>query len=318
MKTAPTNTAVEQHAAQARHLTKRYGTSSVVDDLSFTIPREGVVGLIGPNGAGKTTTMKMLLGLVKPTSGEISLLDATVGQAGWGRVLKRVGSMIEDPPIYDRMTARQNLRYQSLAVIGRVDEVQIDEILKLVDLFDRADDRPRAYSLGMKQRLGIGISLIGNPELVLLDEPANGLDPSGIIDIRNLLRRLPESGTTVLVSSHQLAEVQQACDRLVILANGRLLTEGTTAEILGAGTSHQFRLQLAPGEIELASSVFTGRGFAAAATSQQTLTVDPPTDVDGAVLNRLLVDAGIYAAEITKPTVSLEEAFLDLVQGASE
>ncbi len=300
-------------ASEVRHLSKHYGTHVAVDDLSFSIPTGGVVGLIGPNGAGKTTTLKMLLGLVRPTNGDIQLLDAEVGAPGWGSVLKRVGSMIEEPPIYDRMTARQNLRYQSLAVTGRVDDQQIDEILQLVDLVDRADDRPRAYSLGMKQRLGIGISLIGNPELVLLDEPANGLDPMGIIDIRKLLRRLPENGTTVLVSSHQLAEVQQACDRLIILANGRLVTQGTVDDILGSSTSHMFRVSLAEMELERGRELFTGLGHQVDTAGPTALMIGPPADIGGDMINRLLVEAGIYASEITKPTVSLEDAFLDLV-----
>ncbi len=300
-------------AAEVRHLSKRYGDHVAVDDLSFSIPLGGVVGLIGPNGAGKTTTLKMLLGLVKPTGGEIQLLDAQVGASGWGTVLKRVGSMIEEPPIYDRLTARQNLQYQSLAVVGRVDDQQIDEILKLVDLADRADDRPRAYSLGMKQRLGIGISLIGNPELVLLDEPANGLDPMGIIDIRKLLRRLPENGTTVLVSSHQLAEVQQACDRLIILANGRLVTQGTVDEILGSNTSHVFRVSLAEAEVSRAHELFTSLGHRVEVAGPSSLMISPPADTGGDLINRFLVETGIYASEITKPTVSLEDAFLDLV-----
>ncbi len=302
-----------KNSAEVLHLSKRYGDHIAVDDLSFSIPLGGVVGLIGPNGAGKTTTLKMLLGLVKPTGGDIQLLDAQVGASGWGSVLKRVGSMIEEPPIYDRMTARQNLRYQSLAVTGRVDEQQIDEILQLVDLVDRADDRPRAYSLGMKQRLGIGISLIGNPELVLLDEPANGLDPMGIIDIRKLLRRLPENGTTVLVSSHQLAEVQQACDRLIILANGRLVTQGTVDEILGSSTSHVFRISLAEIEMERARELFTKLGHRVDTAGPTALLISPPADIAGDMINRFLVDAGIYASEIAKPTVSLEDAFLDLV-----
>ncbi len=302
-----------KNSAEVLHLSKRYGDHIAVDDLSFSIPLGGVVGLIGPNGAGKTTTLKMLLGLVKPTGGDIQLLDAQVGAAGWGSVLKRVGSMIEEPPIYDRMTARQNLRYQSLAVTGRIDDQQIDEILQLVDLVDRADDRPRAYSLGMKQRLGIGISLIGNPELVLLDEPANGLDPMGIIDIRNLLRRLPENGTTVLVSSHQLAEVQQACDRLIILANGRLVTQGTVDDILGLSTSHMFRVSLAEIEMERGRELFTKLGYRVDTAGSTALLIAPPADIAGDMINRFLVDAGIYASEITKPTVSLEDAFLDLV-----
>jgi len=164
---------------EVRHLSKRYGTHTVVDDLTFTIPRNHVVGLIGPNGAGKTTTMKMLLGLVRPSGGDVHLLGRTLGEPRWGDVLHRVGSMIEAPPIYDRLTARQNLEYQSLAVSGSIDGGQVDELLRLVDLADRADDRPRRYSLGMRQRLGIAITPVGAPDLVILHAPRNRPAPAG-------------------------------------------------------------------------------------------------------------------------------------------
>lgn len=215
-------------AAEVRHLTKAYGSRTIVDNLTFPIPRGQVVGLIGPDGAGKSTTLKMLLGLVTPSGGDIDLLGVPVGSKGWGQTLKRVGSMIEDPPIYDQMSARQNLRYQSLAVTGRMADEEVDRLLQLVDLFERADERARDYSPGMKQRLGIATSLVGNPELVILDEPAKGLDRAGLGKIKTLLRRLPETGVTVLVSSHHPAELQQACDRLAVLSNGSLIAEGPT------------------------------------------------------------------------------------------
>jgi ABC-2 type transport system ATP-binding protein len=222
--------------------------------------------------------------------------------------------MIEEPPIYANMTARQNLQYQSIAIAGRVDDAQIDELLLLVDLAGRADERPKKYSLGMKQRLGIAISLIGSPELVLLDEPANGLDPAGIIEIRKLLRRLPEAGTTVLVSSHQLAEVQQACDELIVIANGRMITQGTTDEILSSRTAHRFDITVPELDAPAATTLVRNAGFDVEWAAGGHLTVEPPAHVDGADLNRLLVGAGLYASAISKPTASLEEAFLDLVE----
>ena len=309
MNNSPNNSTCE-----VRHLSKRYGQHTVVDDLNFSIPAGHVVGLIGPNGAGKTTTMKMLLGLVRPSGGEINLLDRTVGAPGWGDALKRVGSMIEAPPIYDRMTARQNLRYQALAVSGRVDDDEIDGLLKLVDLFDRANDRPRGYSLGMRQRLGIAITLIGNPELVILDEPGNGLDPAGILEIRRLMGRLPEMGTTVLVSSHQLAEVQQACDQLVILANGRTVAQGTTEEILAGRSQHRFHITVDADECNRTAHALRVADVGVVEQLDTTFIVAPPADVGGRDLNRLLVSADIFASNINQPVASLEDAFLDLVQ----
>lgn len=299
---------------EVRHLSKRYGSHTVVDDLTFSIPRNHVVGLIGPNGAGKTTTMKMLLGLVRPSGGEISLLDHTVGESGWGAALKRVGSMIEAPPIYDRLTARQNLRYQALAVSGTVDEAEIDDLLRLVDLTDRADDRPRGYSLGMRQRLGIATTLVGEPELVILDEPGNGLDPAGIIEIRKLMGRLPETGTTVLVSSHQLAEVQQACDQLVILANGRTVAQGTTGEILAGRSQHVFHVTVDDAEVNRAAHALRVADLSVTERVGSTFVIEPPNDVTGRDLNRLLVSADVFASTINQPVVSLEDAFLDLVR----
>ncbi|MGH1488010.1 MAG: ABC transporter ATP-binding protein [Acidimicrobiales bacterium] len=299
---------------EVRHLSKRYGEHTVVDDLTFSIPRNHVVGLIGPNGAGKTTTMKMLLGLVRPTGGDISLLGRTLGEPRWGDVLKRVGSMIEAPPIYDRLSARQNLQYQSLAVSGSVDDDQVDELLRVVDLAPRADDRPRGYSLGMRQRLGIAITLVGQPELVILDEPGNGLDPAGIIEIRNLMARLPENGTTVLVSSHQLAEIQQACDQLIILANGRTVAQGTTTEILSGRSQHTFHVTVDDNETRPTAEALSSAGLAVTERIDTTFVIEPPLEVGGRDLNRLLAEAGVYASAINQPVASLEDAFLELVQ----
>ncbi len=299
---------------EVRHLSKRYGDHTVVDDLTFSIPRNHVVGLIGPNGAGKTTTMKMLLGLVRPTGGDISLLGRTLGEPGWGDALNRVGSMIEAPPIYDRLTARQNLQYQSLAVRDSIDDDEVDRLLGLVDLADRSDDRPRGYSLGMRQRLGIAITLVGQPELVILDEPGNGLDPAGIIEIRKLMGRLSENGTTVLVSSHQLAEVQQACDQLIILANGRTVAQGTTTQILSGRSQHLFHITVDDTEIEQAAKAFRAAGLSVTEQVGTTFVIEPPTELGGRDLNRILAAADVYASAINQPVASLEDAFLDLVQ----
>ncbi|MEL6893493.1 MAG: ATP-binding cassette domain-containing protein [Actinomycetota bacterium] len=312
--TEPEPPSSDDCACEVRHLSKRYGSHAVVHDLTFSIPRNQVVGLIGPNGAGKTTTMKMLLGLVRPSGGDIALLDRTVGEPGWGDALHRVGSMIEAPPIYDRLTARQNLEYQGLAVQGSIDHDEIDQLLRLVDLADRADDRPRGYSLGMRQRLGIAITLVGQPELVILDEPGNGLDPAGIIEIRRLMGRLPETGTTVLVSSHQLAEVQQACNQLVILADGRTVAQGTTASILSGRTQHVFHVTVDDAELAPAAQAFRSAGLSVFDRVGTTFVVEPPAEVGGRELNRLLVSADVYASTINQPVVTLEDAFLDLVQ----
>ena len=189
---APPGPSAARTVAAAEGLSKRYGPHVAVDDLSFEVPAGQVIGLLGPNGAGKTTAMKMLLGLVRPTSGSAHLLGTHLGDPGFGHALRRPGALIEAPALYERLTARQNLQLQAKALGLTTDATRIDELLDLVDLAERAGDRAGGYSLGMKQRLGIAVALIGDPALVILDEPANGLDPAGIVEIRHLLRRLPQ------------------------------------------------------------------------------------------------------------------------------
>src|SRR6478752_99479 len=194
-------------------LTKRYGHRVAVDSLSFEVPRGVVAGFIGPNGAGKTTTLAMLLGLVAPSAGVGQVLGVDLGHpAGY---LGRVGALIETPALYQGLTAVENLRV--LTALGDHDRSRISIVLEQVGLADRAGDRFGTYSLGMKQRLGIAAALLGDPDLLILDEPTNGLDPVGIREIRTLIASLTSEQRTVLVSSHLLSEVEQICDHLVII-----------------------------------------------------------------------------------------------------
>ncbi len=305
------NSAPRDNVLEVRHLTKKYGAALVVDDLTFSVPRGHVVGLIGPNGAGKTTVMKSLVGLVSPTGGDLAVLGVAVGASGWGRVLADVGTMIEGPPLYGRMTARQNLTHQALALGHSPTGQRIDEILSLVGLLDEADQRPRTFSLGMKQRLGIGLTIIGDPQLIILDEPANGLDPAGILEIRKLLRRLPEMGTTVLVSSHQLSEVEESCDSLLVLDRGRLLTAGTTQEIVGSRAEHAFDLVVRPEELVGAEACLIGAGHRVERTDGALL-VRPSPEVRGRDLARLLAANDLFPDSLAPRSISLEEAFLDM------
>ena len=300
-------------------LTKRYGSITAVDSLSFDVPVGQVIGLLGPNGAGKTTAMKMLLGLVKPTSGRATVLGAAHTSPEYVDAIQRVGALIEAPALYERLSARRNLELQARALGISSDPARFDELLELVDLTDRADDAARTYSLGMKQRLGIAVAMIGKPDLVILDEPANGLDPAGIVDIRNLLRRLPDMGTTVLVSSHQLAEVQQACDRLVVLDQGRVIASGTTDEIVAGHTSsNDFTVRVEPSEITTAVDQLRDHAVNVSSGDHDSLTVVLPDGWSGRELNRILVDAGVYAAELVPETTTLESAFLTMTGANNE
>ncbi len=212
-------------------LTKRYGSRTAVDHLDFELPRGVVAGFVGPNGSGKTTTMGMLLGLVRPSAGTGTVLGEPITDPG--AYLHRVGALIETPAFYPALTGRENLRV--FAIAGRHDPARIDDLLDLVGLTGRGDDRARTYSLGMKQRLGIAAALLGDPELLILDEPTNGLDPQGVREMRALVGRLAGDGRTVLVSSHDLSELEQVCDWLLLIDTGTVLYQGPTRDLLDAG-----------------------------------------------------------------------------------
>ena len=209
---------------ETEHLTKYYGKTPVVDGLSLSVPEGSVYGFIGPNGAGKSTTMKMLLGLVKPNSGSIRLLGKSMTQQNRLSLLRQTGSLIESPACYGHLTGEENL--QILAELKKVPERNIDRVLEIVELTD-SRRKVQQYSLGMRQRLGIAQALLGNPKLLILDEPTNGLDPSGIQQMRNLIKDMPNRcGATVLISSHLLGEMEQMVDQVGIINHGRLLFQG--------------------------------------------------------------------------------------------
>jgi ABC-2 type transport system ATP-binding protein len=214
-------------------LTKRFGDVVAVDDLTFSLPRETITGFLGPNGAGKTTTLRLLLGLAEPTAGEALVfgrryrdLDAPA---------RRVGAVLESNDFHPGRSGRDHLR--ALAAAADIPNARIDDVLALVELQDAADRRVRTYSLGMRQRLGIATALLGDPELLVLDEPANGLDPAGVHWLRRFLRRFAEHGRTVLVSSHMLAEAAQTVDRVVIIDRGRNVAAGRLDDLTETGAS---------------------------------------------------------------------------------
>ena len=213
---------------QTDALTKRYGRVLAVDQLSLQVPRGHVFGLLGPNGAGKTTFMGMLLGLVRPTSGSFSLLGANGVSMD---ALRRIGAIVETPAFYPYLSGRRNLAYFQ-GVMGRKDPRELDTLLERVGLADRAGDAFKTYSLGMKQRLGLAYALLGDPELLILDEPTNGMDPAGMAEVRDLIRSLGSEGRTVLISSHLLNEVEQVCDSVAIISRGRLVVQGDVADLL--------------------------------------------------------------------------------------
>jgi ABC-2 type transport system ATP-binding protein len=208
---------------EVSHLSKKYGSRAAVDDVSFRLNQGEVVGFLGPNGAGKTTTMRMIAGLIAPTSGTVKLLEKTVP----GSSLKHMGAMIEEPSFYPYLSGRDNLRYAA-KLHGNILDKRIEETLELTGMKARASDRVAKYSQGMRQRLGLARALLSSPKLLMLDEPANGLDPEGIAELREVIKHFGEQGITVFVSSHILAEVEKFAPRVLIINKGKLLRDGTT------------------------------------------------------------------------------------------
>jgi ABC-2 type transport system ATP-binding protein len=293
-----------------RGLSKTYGSRPAVVDLDLDVHHGEVFGFLGPNGAGKTTTIRMLLGLVRPTAGSIELLGRDLGRHR-AEVLPRVGALVETPALYSFLSGRDNL-VAFAHLLGGVPSARLDEVLDLVGLAGRARDRVGTYSMGMRQRLGVAIALLHDPDLLVLDEPANGLDPAGIVEMRDLLRGLAESGRTVFISSHVLAEVQHTCDRVAIVDRGRLVRLAPVAELLSDGGEFAVRLDGADAALALVRREAWG---ATARLEDGALISASPTG-HGRDLLRFLAGAGIWADTIDRHQRSLEEVFLGLTHGA--
>ena len=288
-------------------LTRRYGPRLAVDGVSLTVRRGEVYGFLGPNGAGKTTTLRMLLGLVRPTGGAARVLGLPPGSPD---ALRRVGSLVEGPGFYPYLSGRENLRV--LARYAGLGDAAVDEALDRVELTSRAGDRYRAYSLGMKQRLGVAAALLGRPELLILDEPTNGLDPAGMADMRELVRSLASGDQTVLLSSHLLGEVEQICDRVGVIVAGRLSAEGTVAELRG-GASLVVRATPLPAAVPVAQRLAGGAAISTV-DGELRLAVEPSRAPE---LVRALVAADIEVHEVRPEQRSLEEIFFALSGGVA-
>jgi len=287
---------------QTRGLTKDYGDRRAVDAVSMTVHCGEVYGFLGPNGAGKTTTLRMMLGLIRPTAGSVSVLGRPAGSAA---VTERVGALIEGPGFFPYLSGRDNLRVMA-RYRGLPDSVA-DQALERVDLADRGDDRFKGYSLGMKQRLGVASALMGDPDLIVLDEPTNGLDPAGMQDMRALVVSLARGGQTVLLSSHLLAEVQEICDRVGVIDGGRLLRESTVAELRG-DTSLRVRAVQIDRAVSVAMRLAGDDGVH---LQDDTVLLDlPPASAPD--VTRALVADGIDVLEVSAVERTLEEVFFEM------
>ncbi|TMK15820.1 MAG: ABC transporter ATP-binding protein [Actinobacteria bacterium] len=305
-------------AIVARKLTKSYGELKAVDALDLEIERGTLYGFLGPNGAGKTTTIRMVLGLIFPTAGEVEVLDEPMFASATPKVLRRVGALVEEPGFWRYLTGRRNLECFARAAGPAADRAarlgRIDEVLRLVDLSDAAGKKVKAYSQGMRQRLGVALALLGQPDLLVLDEPTNGLDPQGMRDMRRLMRRLADDGTTVFVSSHLLAEVEAICDRVAVLAQGRLVAQGAPKE-LRAG-SDMLRIDVddrARAEQILAALPGVGIEPREDGTSVYVRLSPPAT---AASVNNDLVHGGVAVSALVPERATLEDVFIALVEGA--
>jgi ABC-2 type transport system ATP-binding protein len=290
-------------------LTKRYGKILAVDHLNLTVERGEIFGFLGPNGAGKTTTMRMLLGLISPTSGSARVLGMDI-RTDLPSILAQTGSIIENPTFYPYLSGRDNLR--AVARLTGTPESTIPPILDLMDLTVAAGRSFKSYSLGMKQRLAVGAALLTKPDLLILDEPANGLDPAGIVEMRALMKRLKEEGHTVIISSHVLHEIEQICDRIAILSHGKVVVQGDVSALL-AGNLLEIEVEGA----ERAEAILREIPWiedVSRTGNRITVHADPAR---AAEINRLLAEGGLYLSELRLREQSLEQYFLDVTGGAS-
>jgi ABC-2 type transport system ATP-binding protein len=291
-------------------LRKVIGKRTIIKDLSFELKRGEVFGFLGPNGAGKTTTIRMLVGLIKPTSGTIQICGLDIAK-NFTRAMRHLGCIVENPELYPFLTGMENLRHFAVMISGITQE-RIDEVVQLVGMQERMNDKVSTYSLGMRQRLGIAQALLGKPDVLILDEPTNGLDPSGIREMRAFIRFLAEEeGLTVLVSSHLLHEIQLMCDRVAIISKGEIIRVDSVQQLLSSEERLVWRLL--PHEL--------GRAVLSEQTTVLDETEETVTTTYAELLvgewNRKLVDAGVSVLEMNRKLPALEDLFLELTGGES-
>ena len=285
---------------------RRKGRTVAIDGLDLVVPEGGVFGFLGPNGSGKTTTIRCILGLARATKGSVRLLGRPVPE-GLAESVRQIGAIVESPALLPTMSGRDNLAL--LGAIDRIGPRRVEAVLEQVGLAERADDHVRKYSLGMRQRLALGAALLKDPALLILDEPANGLDPAGIRSVRELLRRMGDDGRTVFVSSHLLAEIQQTCDRVAILSRGHCVTHGTVAEVLAASGPATAMLVTVK-DPDGALAVLTRAGIGAErAHDHLRVAVTPP---DAERISQTLGEHGHWVRELRPEERSLEDLFLEM------
>jgi ABC-type multidrug transport system ATPase subunit len=297
---------MDELVVQTKDLTKRYGDADsgrlAVDRVSMTVRRGEVYGFLGPNGAGKTTTLRMVLGLIRPTAGSATVLGRPAGEPA---TTARIGALVEGPGFYPYLSGRDNLR--TMARYRGMPDAVVDHALARVDLADRGQDKFKSYSLGMKQRLGVAAALMGDPDVIVLDEPTNGLDPAGMADMRTLILDLAKGGQTVLLSSHLLAEVEEICDRVGVIARGQLLVESTVSALRGG---RRLRVVASPVDQALAIAMRLA-GEDAVRLEGDAVLLDVPAERTPEIV-RALVTEGLDVHEATVTERTLEDVFFEM------
>ncbi|GAB1643394.1 ATP-binding cassette domain-containing protein [Krasilnikovia sp. MM14-A1259] len=300
-------TAVLEIAGLQKTYRSRKGVRKALDGFDMLVEAGQVHGFLGPNGSGKTTTLRTLLGLIRPNGGRMTLLGREV-PAALPEVAGQVGAIVESPQFFGNFTARDTLSL--LADAGGVDQQRVDEVLELVGLRDRAQDRVKTYSLGMKQRLAVSSALLKNPKLLILDEPANGLDPGGIREMRTLMRNLAESGMTVVLSSHILGEIQLICDSVTIIAAGRRVAAGTVADVLAQHAPGAVRVRVeSDADLPAAAEALAANGAQVQVESGHLMVTGLAKPAE---ITRVLAQRELYVSELTPVTADLESVFLEL------
>lgn len=295
-----------EYVIEAHGLRKVYGETVAVDHIDLFVERGRVYGALGPNGSGKSTTVRMLLGLARPDAGSVSLFGKPL-EEGSSELLKRVGAVVETPAFVPYLSGRDNLRLLALYIPGPT-EADIASILERVHLKEAAHRRFKNYSLGMKQRLGIAAAILNNPELIILDEPTNGLDPQGTREVRALIPELAAEGRTIVLASHLLHEVEQVCDAVTIFQRGRVVAQGPTRELIAGGS----KLELQLPDMESAERLLRESPWAAALSRKNGALYIDGAGEQGAALNQFLASHGQYASVIRPVRHSLEEVFFEL------
>jgi ABC-2 type transport system ATP-binding protein len=311
MTKPPPSSASREVVLKLTGLSKRFETFDAVKGVNLELRRGEVFGFLGPNGAGKSTTVGMILGLITPTAGSVELFGVKQGPNRWA-ALRRIGAIIEEPAFYPYLSGWDNLEVLSRS-IGGIEKKKITEVLDRVNLLDRAKDQYGHYSMGMKQRLGIASTLLRDPELIILDEPTNGLDPAGTKEIRDLIPTLAHESRAIFLCSHLLHEVELVCDHVAIIKKGTVIADAPVKELLTRGNQVQIRIDRPDEALAVLSTIVWAK---AARREDGYIVVDLPAGSE-ARLNQALAEKGLYASEITNRTASLEEVFLQLTGGAS-